>query len=151
MTETAERRSSVALPDPADAEPPLRVLYDEDCPFCRWTAERLRRWDRGRRLRLIPYDRVKQEPELSAAVRGERLGVTIHVVNADGRVARGGEAALAIVALLPGGDPVVRLVRAVPPARAAVEFGYGLLNRFRGPLARVLHLDGPRLDERHVD
>ncbi len=135
------------LPDPAAAAPPLRVLYDENCPFCRWTAERLRRWDRDKRLRLIPYDRVKEHPRLASAVVGERLGADVHVVDRAGRMATGGEAILAVAALLPRGEPVVRLVRAVPPARAAVDLGATLLNRWRGPLAKALRLDGPRLDE----
>lgn len=135
------------LPDPAEAAPPLRVLYDEDCPFCRWTAERLRRWDRGHRLRLIPYDRVKQDPPLAETVRGERLGAEVHVVDGHDRVATGGEAILAVAALLPGGDPVVRLVRAIPLARAAVSVGARLLDRWRGPLAGFLELDGPRIHE----
>jgi len=135
------------LPDPAEPTAPLRVLYDEDCPFCRWTAERLRRWDRARRLRLIPYDRVKEDPGLTLAVRGQRLGATVHVVDDEDRLATGGEAILAVVALLPGGDPVARLVRASPLARRAVAVGYGLLNRWRGPLAGWLGLDGPRRNE----
>jgi predicted DCC family thiol-disulfide oxidoreductase YuxK len=135
------------LSDPADAAPPLRVLYDEDCPFCRWTAERLRRWDRHARLRLIPYDRVKEDPALAATVVGERLGAEVHVVDGDGRVASAGEAILAVAALLPNGEPVVRLVRASPPARAAVEVGAALLNRWRGTFAEWFGLDGPRLHE----
>jgi predicted DCC family thiol-disulfide oxidoreductase YuxK len=135
------------LPDPARPDTPLRVLYDEDCPFCRWTAERLRRWDRDANLRLVPYKRVKEDERLTDAVRGERLGVEVHVVDGADRVAVGGEAMLAVAALLPGGDPVVRLVRASPPARAAVNLGARLLNHWRGPLAGLLRLDGPRLNE----
>jgi predicted DCC family thiol-disulfide oxidoreductase YuxK len=136
-----------ALFDPADAAAPLRVLYDENCEFCRWTAERLRHWDRDRRLRLIPYDRVKEDPALAATVVGERLGAEVHVVDGAGRVAAAGEAILAVAALLPGGGPVVRLVRAIPPARAAVQLGAALLNRWRGTLADWFGLDGPRLHE----
>jgi predicted DCC family thiol-disulfide oxidoreductase YuxK len=127
--------------------PPLRVLYDENCPFCRWTAERLRRWDRHARLRLVAYDRVHDDPALAAAVAGERLGAEVHVVDAAGRIATAGEAMLAVAALLPGGALVVRLIRAIPPARLAVEVGAALLNRWRRRLASVLGLDGPRIHE----
>ncbi len=147
MALTAQRAAPRELPNPLAAAPPLRVLYDEDCPFCRWTAERLRRWDRAARLRLIPYDRVKQDPALAATVVGERLGAEVHVVDGSGRLARGGEAILAVAALLPQGDGVVRFVRAVPPARIAVDLAARLLDRWRGPLARWLGLDGPRLHE----
>jgi predicted DCC family thiol-disulfide oxidoreductase YuxK len=137
----------LALRDPADPEPPLRVLYDGHCPFCRWTAERLRRWDRGRRLRLIPYDTTREHPELAEAVAGERLGDAVHVVDGEGRMTRGGDAMLAVVALLPGGGPVVRLVRASPLARSVVNLGARALDRWRGPLASTFRLDGPRLRE----
>ena len=147
---TAKNPLTDPLPDPAEPAAPLRVLYDEGCPFCRWTAERLRRWDRHRNLRLVPYDRVKQDPMLTDSVRGERLGAEVHVVDRDGRVAVGGEAMLAVAALLPGGDPIVRLVRSSPPARAAVMLGARLLNRSRGWLADAFGLDGPRLNEIHV-
>jgi predicted DCC family thiol-disulfide oxidoreductase YuxK len=132
------------LHDPAAPEPPLRVLYDGGCPFCRWTAERLRRWDRARRLRLIPYDRTGEHPTLAAAVAGEALGETVHVVDAEGRMATGAEAMLSVVALLPGGGPVVRLVRASPPARVAVDLGARALDRWRGRLATLFALDGPQ-------
>jgi predicted DCC family thiol-disulfide oxidoreductase YuxK len=32
----------------------LTLEYDEDCGFCRWSAERLRRWDRRGRLTFAP-------------------------------------------------------------------------------------------------
>jgi predicted DCC family thiol-disulfide oxidoreductase YuxK len=136
-----------ALPDPAAPAPPLRVLYDENCPFCRWTAVRLRRWDRHARLRLIPYDRVREDPALADAVAGELLGAEVHVVDGAGRIATAGEAMLAVAALLPGGALVVRLIRTIPPARMAVEVAAALLNRWRGRLASVLALDGPRIHE----
>ncbi len=147
MALTTPPGAPAELPDPAGAAPPLRVLYDEDCPVGRGTAARRRRWDRHGRLRLVPYDRVREHPGLAAAVVGERLGVEVHVVDGAGRLARGGEAILAVVALLPGGAGVVRLVRAVPPARAAVDLAARLLNRWRGPIAGRLGLDGPRIHE----
>jgi predicted DCC family thiol-disulfide oxidoreductase YuxK len=133
--------------EPLQPAPPLAVLYDEDCPFCGWTVANLRRWDRARRLRFVPYDRVKQEPELAATVVGERLGTAIHVVDAAGSVSRGGAAFLAITALLPAGGPVAGLVQASPPARAAIELGYAAVNRWRGPLAAWFGFDGPRIHE----
>ena len=138
------------LPGPVDADVPLRVLYDEGCPFCRWTAESLRRWDRAGKLRLIPYDRTKEDPELAASVAGEHLGETVHVVDADGRMATGADAVLAVTALLPGGRLPVRLVRLSPPARWAVGLGYEALNRWRGVLADVFGLDGRRPNELRV-
>ena len=32
----------------------VTIAYDEDCGACRWTAERLRRWDRAGRLAFVP-------------------------------------------------------------------------------------------------
>ena len=50
---------------------------------------------------------------------------------------------LAIVATLPGGAPVARLLQLSAPARLALDLIYRVLNRRRGILADAFGLDGP--------
>jgi len=128
---------------------PLSVLYDAECPFCRWTVGNLRRWDRERNLRLRPFQTIGDEPVLADLLAGHSLGRSVHAVDRMGRVAAGGDAFLAIAALLPAGRSVVGLVAAVPISRAAVRVGYRVIGRVRGPLASLLSLDGPRLHDRN--
>ena len=132
-----------------DPMPPLTVLFDGECPFCRWTAGKLRRWDRERNLRLRPFQSVRQQAVLADLVEGRPLGHSLHVVDGAGRIANGGDGFLAIAALLPGGRPAAELVAAVPPSRIAVAAVYRVIERTRGPLASLLGLDGPRLLERN--
>jgi predicted DCC family thiol-disulfide oxidoreductase YuxK len=126
---------------------PLTVLYDDLCEFCRWTAANLRRWDRAHNLRFRPFHEVPFDPILRELFRGHDLADHVHAIDAAGRMAAGGEAFLAITAVLPHGTPVSRLVSLSRPAAVAVDLGYRLLNRHRGVLVDLFGLDGPRLWE----
>ena len=130
-----------------DPMPPVTVLYDDRCEFCRWMAASLRRWDRSRLLRLKPFHDVPRDRLLSQLLAGHDLADHIHVVDGAGRVAVGSQAVLAIVATLPGGGPVARLLQLSAPARLALDLIYRVLNRRRGILADAFGLDGPVLHE----
>jgi predicted DCC family thiol-disulfide oxidoreductase YuxK len=133
--------------DPLDeAVAPLTVLFDGECPFCRWTANRLRRWDRDGSLRLRPLQDVGDQPVLAQLLDGFDLGRSIHAVDSAGRVAAGGEAVLAIVAVLPGGRPVATFVGGVGLWRLVVRFAYRVVDRVR-PLLSDLGFDGPLIRE----
>jgi predicted DCC family thiol-disulfide oxidoreductase YuxK len=130
-----------------DAMPPVTVLYDDLCEFCRWTASELRRWDRDHALRFTPFHDVPRDPLLRELLSGHDLADHVHVVDGAGRVAVGGEAILAIVGRLPGGAPVTRLFELSPPAAKALDLGYRVLNRQRGIVADTFRLNGPTLRE----
>jgi predicted DCC family thiol-disulfide oxidoreductase YuxK len=132
-----------------DPLPPLTVLYDLDCTFCRWTVGNVRRWDRDRALRFRPYQATREQPLLADLVRGRSLGRSLHAVDGAGRVAAAGDAVLAIVALLPRGRSVAALVAAVTPSRALLQLLYRVIERTRGPIAARFGLDGPVLRERN--
>ena len=116
--------------------PRLVVLFDRDCGLCQATARVLRRWDRLGRLELVPLQAV-------AGWSARSLAETLHVVDeATGRVTRGGDAALAIAAALPGGR-IVRLLRLAGPFRWVVGRAYDLVARNRRAIGRGLGLEGP--------
>jgi len=123
----------------------LVVLYDRDCGLCTATARALRRWDRHDRLELLPLQDAAASalPSVAIAGRGLPLTAALHVVDAGtGSVRAGGDGALAIAAVLPGGW-VARALGAVPPFRWVVGVGYGLVARHRHRIGRWLRLEGP--------
>jgi predicted DCC family thiol-disulfide oxidoreductase YuxK len=126
----------------------LVVLYDRDCGICTATARTLRRWDRHRRLGLLPLQEAaaSDRPGIAAAARDLPLSSLLHVVDeATGEVRVGGDAALAIAGALPGGL-VVRVLARIPPFRWIVGAAYGLVARHRRRIGRWLRLEGPACD-----
>ena len=141
---------AAARPLQAVCEPfaPLTVLFDAECPFCRWTVAHLRRWDRDGNLRIRPYQETNAQPVLADLLEGRALGRAIHVVDGAGRFATGGDAVLAVASLLPGGRTVAQLVAALRGAGLALGIGSGLGERLR-PWVAAGGLAGPVIRERN--
>ncbi|HEX6131046.1 MAG TPA: DCC1-like thiol-disulfide oxidoreductase family protein [Actinomycetota bacterium] len=117
------------------------VLYDDDCGFCRWTAERLRRWDRRRRLRFATIQGETGARLLGDLPPAERLA-SWHVVTPDGRRSAG--AALApTLERLPGGRPLALLAGAAP---GLTEAAYRAVARRRTAIGRLLGTDACAVD-----
>ena len=89
---------------------PLLVFYDEDCGYCRWSVARLLRFDRERRLRLIPIQSPAGE-RLLADVAPELRLASAHLIDGDGQLFSGGDAAAPIAAALPRLAPTAPLLR----------------------------------------
>lgn len=126
----------------------LVVLFDRDCGICQASARALRRWDRHDRLAVVPLqDAAKSaQPHVASLAATRPLASELHVIDeATGRVRRGGDAALAIAAALPGGT-VVRPLQGIAPVRWLVGAAYGLVARNRHAISRWLGLEGPACD-----
>ena len=91
------------------------VLYDEDCGFCRWSAERLRAWDRRRRLTFRSIQAAERDGVLDALDPGARYA-SWHVVTHDGRLWSAGAAVPPLMWRLPGGTPLGELAERFPGA-----------------------------------
>ena len=89
----------------------ITVAYDEDCGVCRWSADRLRRWDRGGTLSFVP---IQAADELLAPVPAARRLEAMHAITEDGRVFTGGAAVPVILRRLRGGIPLAVLAETVP-------------------------------------
>jgi predicted DCC family thiol-disulfide oxidoreductase YuxK len=89
------------------------VLYDEDCGFCRWSLDRLLRWDRHRRLRAAPIQ-SEEGDRLLADLSEERRLASWHLVTPDGRRSSGGAATAPLARLLPGGALIAFLAETFP-------------------------------------
>ena len=97
----------------ADAMERHIVLYDEDCGFCRWSLDRLLRWDRRGRLRATPIQSEEGDRLLADLSEEDRLA-SWHLVTPDGGRYSGGAAAGPLARLLPAGAPVALLADTFP-------------------------------------
>jgi predicted DCC family thiol-disulfide oxidoreductase YuxK len=91
----------------------VTILYDDDCGFCRWSADRIRRLDGRGVLAFVPIQGEVGADLLEAVPPQLRLA-TMHAVTLDGRVWSGGEAARVILEELPGGVFLSHVAAAFP-------------------------------------
>ncbi len=110
------------------------LLYDEDCGFCRWSADRIRAWDRHGVLRFEPLQST-WAARLLRAVPLERRAASWHLVESDGRVWSSGAAVPRLMRRLPGGTPIAMLAEAAPGGTDRI---YAAVARRRGVLGRLL-------------
>ncbi len=107
------------------------LIYDHSCAFCRRWVERLKRWDRGDRVALLPL----QDPSAPAVARRgiEELRKAVHLVTPEGAVFFGARAAKELCRYLPGGS-WVRLFFGFPGIMPVAERVYGWIARRYGPV-----------------
>jgi predicted DCC family thiol-disulfide oxidoreductase YuxK len=89
------------------------VLFDEGCGFCRWSLDRLLRWDRSGRLRAVAIQSAEDDRLLADLPEADRLG-SWHLVTPNGRRYSGGAATAPLARLLPAGAPVALLAETFP-------------------------------------
>jgi predicted DCC family thiol-disulfide oxidoreductase YuxK len=110
------------------------VIYDEDCGFCRWSADRLRAWDRRQALRFVPLQ-DRETDRLLEAIPRERRGQSWHLVEPDGRVWSAGAAVPRVLHRLPLGAPFATIAEAAP---SLTDRAYSAAARRRTALGRLL-------------
>jgi predicted DCC family thiol-disulfide oxidoreductase YuxK len=118
------------------------LLYDDDCGFCRWSAERIRRLDGRRRLAFAAIQ-GERGGELLRGVPPELRLTTMHAVTADGRVWSGGEAVKVLLHELPLGRPFAALAGAFPDVTDRL---YEFVARHRETFGRWLGQDACAVD-----
>jgi predicted DCC family thiol-disulfide oxidoreductase YuxK len=116
------------------ARAPLKVLYDADCGFCRFSLARLLDWDVGRRLRPIAIQSAEGQRLLAEMPEADRLRAA-HVVDDDGRVRSGGAAVEVIARELPAGAPIAWLAGRLP---GPTERAYRWVAEHRTGLSRFV-------------
>ena len=112
----------------------IAVLYDEDCGFCRWSADEFRAWDARGRLTFAAIQSAGGAELLHAVPVARRLD-SIHAVTPDGRVWSGGQAVRVILGELPGGSLLASIAATFP---GATEWIYRVVARHRQRLGRLL-------------
>ena len=131
----APARAPVEQRGPGPDRRPV-VLYDGDCAFCTASVRSLRRWDRDRRIDLVPLQAApaSADPIVRAAAETYPLRTALHVIDRrTGDVSAGGRAILAIVDVLPGG-PLLRPWATLPPTAAVADLVYGVVSDRRQDL-----------------
>ena len=98
------------------------LLYDGECAFCRAWVGRIQKWDRRKRIELLPARERSTLPDLPQ-FSDEALNAAMHLVLPDGRVLRGGRAIPELLRLLPGGA-VLRLLFFIPGISWVASVGY---------------------------
>ncbi len=122
------------------------VLYDDDCGFCRWSADKLRRWDRHGRLRFAAIQSATGQRSLSDLAPDERLD-SWHVITPDGRRHSSGAAVGPALEGLPAGRPLARLAKVAPPV---TEAAYRAVAKRRTSIGRLLGTDACAVDPSHT-
>ena len=113
----------VAEPAPLAAVPPTQptLIYDGECGLCRAAVARLGRWDRERRIALVPYQDPAAVGPLGVALPA--LAAAMHLVLPDGRIFAGADAVPEMLRYLPG-KRWLRWVFCIPGVRPAARRVY---------------------------
>lgn len=77
------------------------LIYDGNCAFCRRWIARLKRWDHGNRIEMVPARHRDDIPRMPA-ISDADLDRAIHLITVDNRVLRGGRALPELLRWLPG-------------------------------------------------
>jgi predicted DCC family thiol-disulfide oxidoreductase YuxK len=123
-------------------EATIVVLYDADCGFCRWSADRLKRWDSRGALTFASIQSSEGQGLLHAIPEEARLDA-MHAVTSDGRVWSGGEALRVLLSALPFGRVPATVAGAFPEA---TERAYRFVARHREQLGARLGQDACDVD-----
>jgi predicted DCC family thiol-disulfide oxidoreductase YuxK len=98
------------------------ILYDADCGFCRWSADRILAWDVHRRLRPVALQESEADRLLGGMSDDQKMA-SWHLVMPDGSVLSAGAAVPDLMRLLPGGGPLAFVATLAPgPTDAAYRF-----------------------------
>ena len=116
------------------------MLYDEDCGFCRWTLAKLLAWDRQGRLRPEPIQGLEGQRLLAGMPDEERLA-SWHLAGPDGELRSGGAAIAPLLAMLPRGERLARLVERAP---GLVDRGYRWVATHRTLLGKPVTIGARR-------
>jgi predicted DCC family thiol-disulfide oxidoreductase YuxK len=115
-------------------EAQVRVLYDRDCGFCRWSVAQLLRLDRDGALEPVAIQ-SQTGGELLKSVPTELRLSSAHAVTESGEVFSGGDAATVIAPHLTGGRFLRPLAAAFPPLTRA---GYDMVAGHRQSVGRLV-------------
>jgi predicted DCC family thiol-disulfide oxidoreductase YuxK len=115
------------------------LLYDAECPFCRWSMKKILAWDRGGRIRPVPLQAAEADRLLSGLDERDKMR-SWHLVTSDGELHSGGAAAPSLFRMLPAGRPLAALTSTFP---RTTERAYRWISRHREFLAKAGARTGP--------
>ena len=124
-------RRAPPMHGPTNSAPTL--IFDGECGLCRQAVERVRRWDRERVLRFVPFQDETEVARFGIALPA--LAGAMHLVFPDGRVYAGADAMRELFRLLPRRRWLAWLFR-VPGAMPAARRMYAWIATRRHCLVR---------------
>lgn len=125
---------------------PLLVFYDEDCGYCRWSVAQLLRLDRDQRLRLHAIQSPLGERLLADVPEDLRLE-SAHLIDGDGKLFSGGDAAAPIAAALPQLERTAPLLRRLS---RPVNASYNLIAANRVRIGRLVGVSSRERADRAI-
>ena len=125
---------------------PLLVFYDEECGYCRWSVAQLLRFDRDQRLRLIAIQSPEGERSLADVAPELRLE-SAHLIDGEGKLFSGGDAAAPIAAALPALAPTAALLRRLS---SPVNASYNLIAANRERIGRLVGVSSRERADRAI-
>jgi len=120
-----------------DAPGGWRILYDDDCGFCKWSLNKVLAWDRRRRLSPAAIQSEEGQAMLAGVQEEVRLD-NWHLVSPSGEVNSAGTAAAPLADLLPGAGPLAWLFRRFPKT---TNRAYRYVADHRDRFARLVGVD----------
>jgi len=111
-----------------------KLLYDEDCGFCRCALRAVLTWDRGRLVRPVALQDPEAERLLAGMSERQRMD-SWHLVEGDGSRLSAGAALAPLLRMLPGGAALAAVAEAFPEL---AERGYRAVADHRAGLHKVL-------------
>jgi len=117
----------------------LTILYDEDCGFCTFLAQRLAKREG---ITDAAIGSALGDAALAPMSREERY-TSFHVVDGTGHVSTAGEAVAVLLTALPGGRVTSRLAQRFPRLTDAL---YRRAAKHRDLLGRVFRVGACRVD-----
>ncbi|WP_447972982.1 thiol-disulfide oxidoreductase DCC family protein [Nitrospira sp. Kam-Ns4a] len=125
------KRDERPHPEPASQAPRCErlLIYDGECRFCLTAKQGLERLGGDRDVRFVPYQSEEAARRLGPEYRPGRPDVAF-LVEADGRISRGLDAFLPLLAGLRGGRALQALLR-LPGFRPLAYLLYRLIARYR--------------------
>jgi predicted DCC family thiol-disulfide oxidoreductase YuxK len=122
------------------------VFYDDDCGFCRWTLAWALVRDKQGVLTAEPIQSESGERLLGDLSEEERLR-SAHVVHDDGRRTSGGAAVRDVLAAVPAGRGLARVLGLSP---RATELAYRFVADQRRHISKLVPADAKRRADRIV-
>jgi predicted DCC family thiol-disulfide oxidoreductase YuxK len=122
------------------------VFYDDDCGFCRWTLAWALVRDRRGVLTAEPIQSEAGERLLGDLSEEERVR-SAHVVHDDGRRTSGGAAVRDVLAAVPAGRGLARVLGLSP---RATEIAYRFVADQRTHISKLVPADAKRRADRIV-
>ena len=114
-----------------------RILYDDDCGFCKWSLNKILAWDRRRRLRPAALQSDEGQALLADLPDQKQLD-SWHLVSPAGEVRSAGAVAAPLADLLPRAGPLAWLFRRLPKT---TDRAYRYVADHRDRFARIVGVD----------